>query len=263
MARPCHVLRVFTRDGVGGNALGVVNDPVGLDTAKMQQIAADLGFSETTFVEWPPGSDPVVRIFTPTAEMPFAGHPMVGTAWVFHHLGPGGVDHLRCQTGAVAIRSDESSTWIELDPLGKVIPVPDLADQLRSARIPQPARSWLVEMPLEYLILDLGDSAAVRDLDVDFDALDQFGTYVFARDGSTVHARFFAPGHGVPEDPATGSAAVALAAALSSSGEESGHLTILQGEEVGNPSQIELHWTPQSVSIGGGVVRDEVRLLNA
>lgn len=262
MARPCHVLRVFTRDGVGGNALGVVNDPVGLDTAKMQRIAADLGFSETTFVEWRSGDVPVVRIFTPAAEMPFAGHPMVGTAWVFHHLGPGGVDALRCQTGDVAIRSDDSATWIELAPLGNVVPVPDVAQQLRSAGIPQPVRAWLVEMPLEYLILDLGHSNVVRDLDVDFDALEQFGTYVFARDGSTVHARFFAPGHGVPEDPATGSAAVALAAAMSSDGETSGSLTIHQGEEMGNPSQIELRWTPESVSIGGGVVRDEVRLLD-
>lgn len=262
MPRPCHVLRVFTRDGDGGNALGVVNDHVGMNTEKMQRVAADLGFSETSFVDWQRGKPPMVRIFTPAAEMPFAGHPMVGTAWVFHHLGPGGVDHLRCQTGDVAIRSDDNTTWIEVPPLGTVVPVPDVSDQLTRAGIPVPKRSWLVEMPLHYLILELGDSSQVRDLDVDFDALDQFGTYVYARSGSTVHARFFAPGHGVPEDPATGSAAVALAAALTFDGETSGSVTIFQGEEMGHPSQIEMQWTPESVCIGGGVVRDEVRLLD-
>ena len=75
------VLRVFTAGREGGNHLGVVNDLVDLDDAAMQQIATDLGFTETVFVDWPEGSIPFARIFTPAEELPFAGHPLVGAAW--------------------------------------------------------------------------------------------------------------------------------------------------------------------------------------
>ena len=80
--RSCHVLRVFTRGDVGGNHLGVVNDASGLDTDAMQGVAADLGFSETVFLHDRGSDGPFVRIFTPAAEMQFAGHPLVGAAWM-------------------------------------------------------------------------------------------------------------------------------------------------------------------------------------
>ena len=82
MSRLCHIVRVFTRNGVGGNHLGVVLDSSGLRTVDMQKIASGLGFSETVFLE---GGDALgVRIFTPGREMPFAGHPLVGMTWVLH-----------------------------------------------------------------------------------------------------------------------------------------------------------------------------------
>ena len=86
--RNCTVVRVFTVGDSGGNPLGVVTDSTGLDSSTMQQIAADLGFSETTFTEWAEGETPSLRIFTPAAEMPFAGHPLVGTAWVLNRIAP-------------------------------------------------------------------------------------------------------------------------------------------------------------------------------
>ena len=76
--RHCYVLRVFTRGGEGGNHLGVVTDTTGLADVTMQAIATALGFSETIFIDWRAVGDPRVRIFTPAAELAFAGHPLVG-----------------------------------------------------------------------------------------------------------------------------------------------------------------------------------------
>ena len=103
MSSTCHVLRVFTRGELGGNHLGVVTDLTGLDSDSMQTIATELGFSETTFVDTDVGDVPFVRIFTPSMEIPFAGHPLVGTAWVLRTLGPGVGDRLRCGIGEVGV----------------------------------------------------------------------------------------------------------------------------------------------------------------
>ena len=261
MTRACHVLRVFTRGHDGGNYLGVVNDPVELDTAGMQAIAAELGFSETTFVEWQSGEPPMVRIFTPTMELPFAGHPLVGTAWVMNVLGSARLDTLRCAVGDVGIRMDGDLVWIEAE-LGQ--PVSDAGYMQLPARagLPPSVRAWMVEMPNEYLVLEYQDVATIAAIAPNYDVLAEiFGTYVFARRGDRVRARFFAPDAGVPEDPATGSAAVALAAALTSAGEPEGRVSIEQGEEAGYPSRVELAWADDVASIGGTVVRDEVRML--
>ncbi len=264
MPRVCQIVRVFTRDGAGGNHLGVVNDIVGLDSDGMQAIAADLGFSETVFVEWQAGQIPYVRIFTPAAELPFAGHPLVGTAWTMLELGPGGVDQLGCGIGTVDIGMEGAAAWVEasLDP-DNCEPV-ELGDYVVSAGIPVPQRSWLVPTPSQYVILEYPDEATVGQLTPDLDALTAYqGTYAFARTGDRVRARFFAPGLGVGEDPATGSAAVAWATVMAANGETEGSVTIYQGEEIGFPSQIELSWTGESARIGGHCVRDEARLLDA
>jgi trans-2,3-dihydro-3-hydroxyanthranilate isomerase len=264
MARAAHVLRVFTRDGAGGNHLGVVNDVVGLDDVSMQAIAAELGYSETTFVDWQPGEPPMVRIFTPEMELPFAGHPLVGTGWVMSSLGPGGVDRLRCGIGEVALRFEGEVTWIRTGPLGDVAQSDDLRALAAGASLPDPVRADTVMMPLEYIVLHVASAAAVANARPDLAALEgHFGVMLCFRDGDRARVRFFAPGAGVPEDPATGSAAVALAAALRASGEAAGRLTIMQGEEMGHPSQIELHWDESSTEIGGGVVREDTRFLDA
>lgn len=261
MSRACHVLRVFTRDDAGGNFLGVVNDPSGLDADAMQEIAADLGFSETVFVDRQPGEVPVVRIFTPAMELPFAGHPLVGTAWLLDVLGTGHVASLLCGIGEVDVTIDGDVAWITTALDQSVSDAGD-SDVPHRSGLPASVRAWLVEMPYEYLVLEYDDAATIAALTPDFDALGEiFGTFVFARHGDRVRARFFAPDAGVPEDPATGSAAVALAAALVDSGEDFGELVIDQGEETGFPSRILLRWNPERASIGGTVSRDEVRLL--
>ncbi len=256
------MLRVFTRDGEGGNHLGVVNDVIDLDTTSMQTIATNLGFSETVFVEWDGDAIPFVRIFTPAAELPFAGHPLVGTAWTMLTLGPGGVDQLACGIGPVDIGVDGDVAWIRapLDPVNAS--EEQLADYALRTGMPVPRRSWLVRIPSDYVILEYGDESVVTSVAPEADALSEYhGTMVYARTGNRVRARFFAPDLGVYEDPATGSAAVAWATAMVASGEATGSATIYQGDEIGFPSQIELSWTATHARIGGGCVRDEVRFL--
>jgi trans-2,3-dihydro-3-hydroxyanthranilate isomerase len=263
MPRGCTIVRVFTRGNTGGNHLGVVNDLVGLDTEAMQRIAAELGFSETVFIDWPAGDVPFVRIFTPVDELPFAGHPLVGTAWVMSRMGPGGFDRLRCGIGEVGVRIEDETVWIDVPMSGGVAGSDDAADYLARAGIAPVERAARVMMPREYVVAQLPDFAAVAALQPDMAvAAERFGTLVFARESDRVRARFFAPGTGVDEDPATGSAAVALAIVLADRGEPSGALSIDQGEEIGHPSRIELTWRGGTASIGGTVVHDETRMLD-
>ncbi len=261
--RPCHVLRVFTEGTDGGNHLGVVVDVVGLDDGTMQAIATDLGFSETIYIDWNDRAVPATRIFTPATELRFAGHPLVGAAWVLATMGPGGVDTLSCGIGDVSFGRDGAGAWIEVSSSASATDAPDGAALAAAAGLPEPVAAARVNVPQSYVLLEVADAAQVAGATPDFDALGGVdGTYLYARDGGQVRSRFFAPALGVPEDPATGSAAVALAAALAARGEIRGAVSISQGTEVGFPSRIELSWDGLRVRIGGTVVRDEVRMLD-
>lgn len=254
--RHCFVLRVFTRDGVGGNHLGVVTDVSGLSHVTMQQVAADLGFSETVFIDWREGGVPRVRIFTPGAELPFAGHPLVGAGWLMNVLGPTPVSRLACTAGEVQVRLEGDIAAIDAPSGERVVRAGDLGDRLAGWVDPVDVRS--VSMPSEYLLVEVADA---RDVATARPA-ESGHVMLWAWDGDSVKARFFAPDIGIPEDPATGSAAVALAAVLNDAGRGAGSLTIEQGDEVGAPSLIELRWDGTNVSIGGAVVHDETRELD-
>ena len=241
-------------------ALFDVNDIVGVSGSDMQAIAADLGFSETVFVDWcDPTTDPSVRIFTPKDELPFAGHPLVGTAWTLSMLGPGSTGAIRTGVGRTTYSIDGPMVWVESS-----IPIEDLgvdaAGVLAGAcGMPPPLASRSLGLPKVYHLCEYATFEDVASLDPDMTVLaDQFGLYAFARDADEVKARFFAPATGVPEDPATGSAAVALAEEFRIRGEEAGSVTVYQGDEVGAPSTIHLRWDPTTTAIGGTVVRDEV-----
>lgn len=262
MPRPCQVLRVFVRGVEGGNHLGVVTDIEYLDDSVMQSIATELGFSETTFVERTGEGPPFVRIFTPAMELPFAGHPLVGTAWVMTELAPGSVTSLSCELGEMPIRIDGDLVWIDALADQPVRAVENLGDVV-SRGLPEPAAAEWVSMPIDYLMAEYPEAATVASLEPDFEAMQgTFGALCYSREGSNVRARFFAPNAGVPEDPATGSAAVALAAVFRIRGEAAGRVAVEQGEEVGFPSLIHLDWNEARSSIGGVVVRDEVRMLD-
>ncbi len=256
--RHCYVVRVFTDGQSGGNALGVIPDSVELSSEAMQGIATKLGFSETVFIDWTAAGPPVLRIFTPTVELPFAGHPLVGTAWVLNSMGPG-VDRLSIQIGEVGIRMDNGTCWVGPPEIDQS--VSEVSEhEVRRLGVSM-IRAWRVVMPMDFLLAELADGKAVEnahpDLAVVNDSCD--GLYVFAR-GEPVRARFYAPALGIDEDPATGSAAVALAAVFRSEGQNSGRAEILQGLR-GSLSRVMVNWAGLGVEIGGTVVHDEVRLL--
>lgn len=255
--RSCYVVRVFTDGQSGGNALGVIPDSVDLSSEAMQGIAAELGFSETVFLSWPASGPPALRIFTPAVELPFAGHPLVGTAWILNSIGPG-VDLMSIEIGEVGIRMDNGTCWV--GPPERDQPVTEISADDLSRLAVEAVRAWRVVMPMDFLLAEL-DGAAIDKADPDLavvgDSCD--GLYVFAR-GEPVRARFFAPALGIGEDPATGSAAVALVAVLRAEGQDSGRLEILQGLS-GSLSRVMVNWDGSRVELGGTVVHDEVRLL--
>lgn len=263
--RHCYVLRVFTRGDGGGNHLGVIMDPTGLDTDTMQGIAADLGFSETVFIDWSADALPHARIFTPASELPFAGHPLVGAAWVLHAMGPGGPEAITCGIGEIGIDYDGEIASI-VAPLGQTVTeLDDAADRAARLGLPTPRSMAAVAMPLRYVVVELEKPDAVSAYRPDEASLgsseDGEMLLVWARGPGGVTSRFFAPEHGVFEDPATGSAAVALTAVLQQRGQTSGALEISQGDEIGWPSTIRIEWSGSSVRVGGTVRRDEVREL--
>lgn len=252
--RTARVLRVFTRDGEGGNHLGVVTDLDGLDETSMQAIAAELGYSETIFLD-----PPRIRIFTPTAELQFAGHPLVGAAWV---LAQDGAESgtLQPGIGLVEWRADATATWVQTDLPDGPVPLADAAVRAEGMRLPVPESAWMVAVPQPYTIFLVEDAeVTAADPDLEAVAASAAEVYLFSRSGDHVHARFFAPGLGVPEDPATGSAAVALASVLNLTDGPRGEVTIHQGEEMGQPCEIRLRWEAGRAAIGGGVVEDAPR----
>ena len=256
--RHCYVIRVFTVGDSGGNALGVVPDSTGLDASAMQRIPADLGFSETVLIKWRVGDTPALRIFTPAAEMPFAGHPLVGTAWILNAIGPG-VDRMSIQIGEVGIRIEDEVVWVSPPPIDQ--PVREVAVDEAEALGVIATRAWRVEVPSDYLVAEVASEAdllsAAPDLSAVAGAVD--GLYLFHGHGLT-RSRFFGPRLGVDEDPATGSAAVALCAVSRLLGQESGTSQIVQGLP-GLLSEIHMFWNGHEVELGGRVVKDEVRVL--
>ena len=133
-----------------------------------------------------------------------------------------------------------------------------------AVNLPEPVSARWVDMPVPYLLIEaespeaVASTAPAREEAFQEAGADMVYLYAFASPG-TVHSRFFAPGHGVFEDPATGSAAVALAATRRAAGEGSGSLEVGQGAEIGHPSRIHLEWRDGQAGIGGTVRRDEVR----
>jgi trans-2,3-dihydro-3-hydroxyanthranilate isomerase len=253
---------VFTIGDDGGNHLGVVTDLAGLDGAAMQSVATHLGFSETIFFD-PDADEPFIRIFTPVAELAFAGHPLVGAAWA---LGADSVatGTMNCGVGAIAWRSFPDAAAVDV-PFGTLVGGAVLAGGLIGALdAGEPIAAWEVDVPQRYLLCEVESASRVGAAVPDFRALAASrpdGILVFARGGEQVRARFFAPRLGVDEDPATGSAAAALATVLAGIESATGTLTIRQGPGRGG-AEIGLAWSERSVTLRGSVREDPGRLLD-
>jgi len=273
---------VFTDRRFGGNPLAVFPAADGLDTGQMQALAAEMNYSETTFVL--PPDDPTnlarVRIFNRTAEMPFAGHPNVGTGFVLAQLGmSGGTLRFEELAGLVEVRLIEeqgSVVGAEIDapqPLslfeefavdGIAACVSLSTAQLRvSAHRPIRASVGVdfvfVETTAEALGSASPDLAAFRRLCATPADGERLSIFLYAIDGSDVRARMFAPLSGTWEDPATGSANATLAALrLHLSGAETLILNAVQGVEMGRESHLSLRsWRTADgirASVGGRCV---------
>lgn len=262
---------VFTDTPLAGNQLGVFTDARGLSTERMQALALELGFSECTFVLPPErGGDARVRIFTPEEELPFAGHPTLGTAWVL--AGPLQRDAIELETGQgivpVTLERDASGRLVfgcMTQPLPSVEPYEHANAALDALGIDSS------ELPVEiydngvrHVYVCVGSASRVAGLAPDMAALARLGTIafsVFAIDGPSVKARVFVPGAGVPEDPATGSSAGPLAVHLARHGRIAWdqQIGISQGAEIGRPSTLFARASggplePTGVGVGGTAV---------
>ncbi len=262
---PFLIADVFTDRPFAGNQLGVVFDADALTSAQMQTIAAELHFPETTFVlrARSEAEDARVRIFTPMSELGFAGHPTVGTALALAWQGllPAGCERVTLGEGAgpvpVDLRyRDGHAVWAEfrapaIAVAGKPVD-PDLCAAAlgleRSDIEPDPEIPCEVPGAVPFLMVPLASRAALararlRDLAI-FDRIAPHCIYLLTRDtgepDTDLRVRMFAPLQGIPEDPATGSAAASLAALLGARGPDGVHRwRILQGAEMGRPSRIE------------------------
>jgi trans-2,3-dihydro-3-hydroxyanthranilate isomerase len=264
-----YICDVFTDARFGGNQLAVVPEATGLADRQMQQIAREFNFSESTFV-FPAekGHTRRVRIFTPATEVPFAGHPNIGTAFALATEGAfGEVDGLitvtfeeRAGLVPVSIRRRNGGTlWCELSApnplsLGKTVPAPTLAAAVSLAAddiVTGTHRPQVASVGLPFLFAELRDRAALARARIDMRGVDtlvgagispDIFLYTRSDDEFDLRARMFAPLDGVPEDPATGSANCALAGLLAhykSTADGSFHWRIAQGVEMGRPSVLE------------------------
>ncbi len=261
---------VFTMQMFGGNPLAVVLDAEGLSTAQMQAIALEFNYSETTFVLPPKnaGHTAQVRIFTPRAEVPFAGHPNVGTAFLLasqeHFPMAAHVQEFLFEEAAGVVRM--KLLWVDGVVVGAELRAPEALSR-RSVVSPALAARCLsltpqdiaggihepqiVSVGLPFLVVELVSRAALKKASPNFTACAEVfpkdgadAVFAYTRDAasttdeSVLHARMFAPTDGVVEDPATGSATgatIALLASLGASVSER-HWRIHQGVDMGRPS---------------------------
>jgi trans-2,3-dihydro-3-hydroxyanthranilate isomerase len=244
------VCDVFTDTALAGNQLAVFTDARDLDSLTMQALAKEMNFAETVFVLPPHAGDADVRIriFTPANELPFAGHPTLGAAFVLG--GPLQKIVLRLETGAgvVPVELQREGARIVFGWMEQPIPPWELfAHEAELLAVLGLERSGL---PVElyhlgptHLYVELDSPEQVAALSPDFAALGRVtgaGTNCFARDGDHWKNRMFAPAHGVNEDAATGSAAGPLAIHLARHGriEFGQEIEISQGTEIGRPSKL-------------------------
>ena len=231
---------VFTEAAFGGNPLAVVWNE-GLDTAEMQAVAAEFGFSETVFLHDADSQGAAVRIFTPRQEVPFAGHPTVGAACALAGDGAGPAMTLRMALGALPVRAEGGTGAFTVPgPLRRIEEIPTrvvagctgLAEaDLSGARRVSVGLPFVLAEVASPLVLGQAapDAGAFRQAAQDYPSEMDFAVYLWCREGSEVRARMFAPLDDIPEDPATGSAAAALAALIAEEGGQDA-LTIRQGE---------------------------------
>jgi len=281
-----YICDVFTEQRFGGNPLAVIPDARGLSDAQMQQVAREFNLSETTFVLPPEqGHTRRVRIFTPKTEIPFAGHPNIGTAYVLAKQGLLDADPTHADGVQVVFEESAGMVPIHIHMQASEVmrcelqaPSPLLIGQALSSGLLAAALSLppevvvttvhqphVASVGLPFVICQLANRAALRRVRIDLAALDiiqvrgitpDIHAYVLTPDETDfdIHARMFAPFGGVAEDPATGSANCALVALLSHYDSSSdGHFRwrISQGADMGRPSVLEARTEKRAGKVAG------------
>jgi len=255
---------VFTAKPFLGNPVAVVIGAESLGAEEMQRIAGWTNLSETTFLLPPtaPGASYRLRIFTPRRELPFAGHPTIGSAHAALESGFAkaldGKLKQECGAGVLDLSVEEGRIFVK-------------APQPKTRRVDAPlfrVKSALrVDVGPVWVVADLGDARAVDTLEPDMAAiaelsraLEASGVTVFGRTGNAatpLHVRSFAPAHGIPEDPVCGSGNISVAAYLRETGllEEFGsRYTARQGMQVGRDGRVQVRVSADSIQIGGEAV---------
>ncbi len=273
------VCDVFTDRPLAGNQLAVFTDAREIPDDTMQQLAREMNFSETVFVLPSEAGHARIRIFTPTNEMLFAGHPTLGSAFVL--AGPLQLDEIRLETGkgVIPVRLEREGARIIFgrmeQPLPTVEPYAEadtLLEALGVERSELPVEAY--DNGMGHVYVTLGSEEEVAALKPDLSRLTDLppllGVNTIAGEGSRWKTRMFAPGGGVDEDPATGSAAGPLAVHLARHGRIAfgDEIEISQGAEIGRPSTLYARVDGsadklEKVEVGGSAVvvaRGEFRL---
>ena len=268
-----HVYDVFTDTPFGGNQLAVFPDASTLPEEKLQSIAAEFNFSEVTFV-YPP-ADPAhtakVRIFTPTSEVPFAGHPTIGTAIALRDLGHDGDMVLELGVGPITCTFNGDKAAFKTTVALQTLATPPVDLVARALGLQKDQICTHVHAPtqaslgLPFVLTQLRDRSAlkqcapvtdaIRDGAAAYPAGLDFAIFAYVMSDDGVDARMFAPLDNIPEDPATGSASAALGAMLCTVRQAPVDLNITQGQDMGRPSYITVHADETGVTVSGHAVQ--------
>ena len=254
------IVDVFSGHPFSGNQLAVVHGAAGMDDGQLLAVAREFNFSETTFPTVRDVAAYEVRIFTPAGEIPFAGHPTLGTAWVLAERGELGEAEVVQHCGAGEVQVSLADDGAELTatprdlagPLGPRV-VDALLEDLGLRAQDRDGDAWVAGAGLDFVHLPVTDDAVTRARTASrplssYDGLPETvdpleGVNLVSVEGGAVHARVFVPGLSVPEDPATGSAAAGLGMMLAAAGRlpADGRYVISQGLEMGRASRLECH----------------------
>jgi trans-2,3-dihydro-3-hydroxyanthranilate isomerase len=278
MKLPLYHVDVFTSERFGGNPLAVFLDADGLDGETMQKVAREMNLSESTFVMQPHDDRAThhLRIFTPGRELPFAGHPTIGTAFVLQHFAQATPDlAFEMQTGIIPVRKDGDILWMTPPPAEALSSAFDRAAVAQALGLPvstvmMPPQvfggrgiSFLcvlldTEANVDWVMLDRTDLVKATN-----DDIGQGDVLIFSYQGGKAHSRMFAAlAHNVGEDPATGSSVAPLCAALGwwrLLDPSRTSLDVHQGVAMGRPSRLKARFSVegtyvQQVIVGGSAV---------
>ncbi|MDS1115967.1 PhzF family phenazine biosynthesis protein [Gordonia westfalica] len=267
MTRRFAQVDVFSSTGTEGNPVAVVVDgggpgaPVAED--RMAAFARWTNLSETTFVLPPtdPAADYKLRIFTPDGELPFAGHPTLGSAhaWLTSGGRPKGEDVVQeCGVGLVRIRRSGARLAFAAPPLRRSGPVdPGVVDEVVAAlgvdRGEVLAAEWVDNGP-EWMVIQLGSGEPVLEVRPDIPALGDHKVGLLGLYGSGdvfAEVRAFVPGIGVPEDPVTGSLNAGIATWLRATGRAPATYVAAQGAAIGRAGRVHIHDDGEDIWVGG------------